>query len=163
MDIKSLKEKANELKKKALEAKDIAIKKTLEWIYNSQICIKTQTDFDSFVLKSLNNFYTDKEWVKKETVRRSLIVYWDFQDKEFQKVLIWIPVLIAKWFSENTGLKILDTNNTDVKTEIYEEFEKPSILMYENKLLEKIVPGKESVLKVVKSLNLDINKTIDEL
>ncbi len=163
MDFKNLKQKALELKDKAVKLTNDTLDKTITWIYNSSLSIKNQTEFDSFILKSANTTYKTSEWVEKEAIRRISIIYWDYGNAEFRKFLIWLPVLLAKWFSDWLSLKILDTNNTEINKEIYEQYETPSLFLYENKELKKIVQWMENINKVVKTLNLDINKTIDQL
>ena len=163
MDFKNLKQKAFELKDKAIKLTNDTLDKTLNSIYNSSLAIKNQTEFDSFILKSANTTYKTAEWIEKEGIRRAAIIYWDFKNPEFKKFLIWLPVLLAKWFSDWLSLKILDTNNTEINKEIYEQYEIPSLFLYENKELTKIVQSMENINKVVKTLNLDINKTIDQL
>jgi hypothetical protein len=39
----------------------------------------------------------------------------------------------------------------------------PSLVVFENTKVKKIISDKEKILKLVKSINLDINKEIDNL
>ncbi len=72
MDLKNLKQKALELKDKAVKLTNDTLDKTITWIYNSSLSIKNQTEFDSFILKSANTTYKTSEWVEKEAIRIEL-------------------------------------------------------------------------------------------
>jgi len=39
----------------------------------------------------------------------------------------------------------------------------PSLILFENLKVSKVIEGEENIQKVVNSLSLDINKTINEL
>jgi hypothetical protein len=78
-------------------------------------------------------------------------------------MLIYLPVLLTKSFSQNLSLKLVDSNNESIDLKKYGIEEVPTLLVYENKIVYKIISGEENIKKVVKSFSLDINKTIEEL
>jgi hypothetical protein len=56
-----------------------------------------------------------------------------------------------------------DCNNTALLLEEYNIWEFPALLVFENKQLYKMILWEDNVKKVVKTLDLDINNTIDQL
>lgn len=61
MDFAKFKSKVIEFKDKAIELKDQTIESTAKKISESSMVLKTQKDFDEFVLKSENKKFTTKE------------------------------------------------------------------------------------------------------
>jgi hypothetical protein len=70
---------------------------------------------------------------------------------------------VAKAFSQNVVLKLAVSNIKDVDFTKYGITKFPSLVVFENNKVLKVVSSKESILKLVKSFNLDINKEIDNL
>jgi len=72
------------------------------------------------------------------------------------------PSLLAKAFSQNISLKLAKSDIKDVDLAKYKVKEIPSLVVFENKKVFKVISGKQNILKLVKSLNLDINKEINK-
>ncbi|MGB2111153.1 MAG: hypothetical protein ACPHY8_04825 [Patescibacteria group bacterium] len=74
-----------------------------------------------------------------------------------------MPVLATKGFTKNTSVKIAgnDIKDFDYKTIQVEEF--PSLVLFENKEVKKVITGKENILKLVKTWNFDINELVEKL
>lgn len=163
MDLKTLKQKALELKQKAVELKDKTIEKAAEKVSESSLVIKNSIELQQFVDKSENKNFVSKEWIEKTFSRRVIVIFWDSKKDFFKEFLVSLPILFTKSFSQNMDLKVVDVNNENVDTKKYEFKEIPTLVVFENKEIFKIIYWEDNIKKVVKSLTLDINKTIEEL
>lgn len=163
MDFSKLKQKALELKNKTVEMKDKAVEFSAEKISQSWLVLKEQSDLESLIWKSENKIITSKEWDEKTFVKRSILVVWNGEKDFFKDFLISIPVLVTKSFSQSLSIKILDINNKNVSIAEYNIDDFPALVVFENKEVYKVITWEDNVKKVVKSLNLDINKTIEEI
>lgn len=163
MDFSKLKEKAIHLKDKAIEMKDKTIDFTATKISNSSLVLKDQAELDMLVVKSANKSITTAQWEDKVFTKRSLLILWDSNQNFFKEFLASIPILLTKSFSQSIALKIHDIHNTKIDISEYGDITPPAILVFENKALYKVITGEENIKKVVKSLSLDINKTLETL
>lgn len=163
MDLKTLKQKALELKQKAIELKDKTIEKAAEKVSESSLVIKSSIELQQFIDKSENKNFVTKEWVEKTFTRRTIVIFWDSKKDFFKEFLVSLPILFTKSFSQNIDLKVVDVNNENVDINKYELKEIPALCVFENKELIKVIIWEDNIKKVVKSLTLDINKTIEEL
>lgn len=163
MDLKTLKQKALELKQKAIELKDKTIEKAAEKVSESSLVIKNSIELQQFVDKSENKNFVSKEWIEKTFSRRVIVIFWDSKKDFFKEFLVSLPILFTKSFSQNMDLKVVDVNNENINLEKYELKEIPALVVFENKEIFKIIYWEDNIKKVVKSLTLDINKTIEEL
>ena len=70
---------------------------------------------------------------------------------------------IGEGFTKNTEVKIAGNKiqDFDYKTIQVEEF--PSLVLFENKEVKKVITGKENILKLVKTWNFDINGLVETL
>lgn len=163
MDLKSLKQKALELKDKAMEITNKTIETSVSKLAETSIVLKTELELNDFVLKSENKVYTSPEWDTKIYEKRVFVIFWDAKSKFFKELLYILPVLLTKSFSQNTHIKVVDTNNEEINHKRYNFEEIPTMIVFQNKEVYKLISWEENIKKVVKSFTLDINKTIDEL
>lgn len=163
MDFKTLKQKALELKDKAVEITNKTIETSAQKLGESSLVLKTELELNDFVSKSENNSYITKDWVSKISIKRVLIIFWDSKNDFFKSMLLYLPVLLTKSFYDNLSLKLVDINNEDIDIKKYNVEEIPSLVVFENKEIFKVIPWEENIKKVVKSLTLDINETIDKI
>lgn len=163
MDLASLKKKALELKDKTVEFSKKTYEDTAKKVAESKLVLKNQDDLLDFIVKSQNSTYEAENGQLKVFTKRTYLIVWDSQNEFFKEILISLPVLITKAFSQNVSFKLADKNNTLIDFSNYNLVEFPTMLVFENKELYKIVVWEENLKKVVKSLTLDINKTVDEL
>ncbi len=163
MNLESLKKKALELKQKAIELKDKWVLYSAKKLSESSLVLKSQTELDDFILKSQNTTFTNPEWISKVYEKRCSIIFWDSKENFFKEFLLSVPVLLTKGFSQNLPLKIVDIWNESIDYKKYNLSEIPALIVFENKEIYKIIVGEDNIKKVVKSLTLDINKTIDEI
>lgn len=163
MDFAALKKKALELKDKWVELWKKAIDETAKKVWESSLVLKNNDDFSKLIDKSKNSTFETETWELKTYTKRSYLIVWDSQKDFFKKMLITLPVFLAKTFSQDAYFKMLDINNKEISLQNYEILEYPCMMVFENKELIKIVYNEENLNKIVKSLSLDINKTVDEL
>jgi hypothetical protein len=112
----------------------------------------------------MNKQFKNKETgIEKTFVKQSVIIFGDEKSDFFKEALYILPVLATKGFSSNISVKIAlsDIKDYDYKKNGIDEF--PTLALYENKKLKKVIIGKENILKLVKNWNLDINKLIKEV
>lgn len=163
MDFSKIKQKAIELKDKAIELKDKTVDMTAEKISKSSLVLQGQEDFDKFILKSENKTFLNQEWETKVFEKRCLVIFWDSSKDFFKEFLLSIPVLLTKSFSQNVALKIVDVKDEKIDIKKYSLSEIPALIVFENKEVYKTITWEDNIKKVVKSLTLDINKTIEEI
>ncbi|MDR1988526.1 MAG: hypothetical protein LBQ24_07605 [Candidatus Peribacteria bacterium] len=70
---------------------------------------------------------------------------------------------MTKAFSQNVVLKLAVSNIKDVDFKSYGITKFPSLVVFENTKVLKVISSKENIIKLVKSFKLDINKEIDSL
>ena len=78
-------------------------------------------------------------------------------------MIIALPILLTKAFSQSLQIKMVDTSNEEIDLKKYHNEVFPALFIFENKELYKTISGEENVKKVVKTMSLDINKTIEEI
>lgn len=163
MDFSKLKEQALQLKQKAIDVKNKAVDFSAEKISQSWLVLKNQSDLELLIWKSENKVITTKEWDEKTFVKRSILVVGDASKDFFKEFIISIPVLLTKSFSQSLAIKILDIHNKNIDVSEYELQELPALIVFENKKVYKIIIWEDNIKKVVKSLTLDINRSIEEI
>jgi len=166
MDFKAIKEKALKLKKKASEQTLKAINYSAEKLTNSKFTIETKEALGAIIKKSEDTKFKNKEtWVEKTYKHRSLVIFAEEWSEFFKEALYALPILATKAFSQNISIKLAKSKIKWVKLSDYKV--KPSALpclvVFENKKVIKTIEWTEKILKLVKSLNLDIIKLIEEI
>lgn len=161
MDFKKFLETAkNRTKEYSDKAVDFSSKKLSE----SKLTLKTAEELQKLIDSSQNKKFTNKETgVEKTFVKHSIIILWDEKSDFFKEALYILPVLATKGFTKNTSVKIAGNNikDFDYKTIQVEEF--PSLVLFENKEVKKVITGKENILKLVKTWNFDINELVEKI
>lgn len=161
MDFKKIKEKILQAKNKTVEYAKKANDWIIEKLKKSKLVLKTNEDLKKFIETSKNKIYINSEWEEKESIRRSIIFFIDFS--KTKSITIFTPILLTKWFSWNAKIAFVDTENKDIDYSFLNLEEFPCISLFENENNIKNIYWEENIKKVVKSLNLDITRTIDEL
>ncbi len=153
-----------DLEKKMFDFTDDLVKKTAQTLSTSNFTISTKEELSVLIKKSANKTYLNKETLeKKDFVKRSIVIIWDEKTDFFKDALFMLPVLWTKSFTENIYIKLAKKDITWVKWETYWLKEVPSMIVFENEKVYKIITWDKNILKVVKNLSLNINKTIDDL
>ena len=179
MYFKKISQKAKEFWKKSYEvwknisqkwyqawkkATNSALNFTEEKLRNSKYVIKDKDNMKDLIDSSEEKKFEEKNtWIKKTFIRRSLLFVCDDTSEFTSKLLYKLPIIFTKSFSQNIYFWILlwDVEGIDVKKMKIES--RPTLVLYENKKAVKYIAWEENIQKVVNSLNLNINKTIDEL
>lgn len=161
MDFKKFVETAKtKTKQYSEQAIDFSSKKLSE----SKLTLKTPQEIEKLISSSENKKFTNKEtWEEKTFTKHSILILWDQNSDFFKEALYILPVLATKGFTKNTEVKIAGNNieDYDYKTIQVEEF--PSLVLFENKEVKKVITGKENILKLVKTWNFDINELVETL
>lgn len=168
MDFATIKEKIVNGSKKAkdwiIRGKNKVLSFWAKTLSSSNATIKDKKVLEEAVLKSKNTSFVDKKTNEKKTFKkRVIIIFWNEKSDFFKEALLNYPILVAKAFSQNVVLKLAVSNIKDVDFTKYGITKFPSLVVFENNKVLKVVSSKESILKLVKSFNLDINKEIDNL
>lgn len=157
MDLKSIKQKATKLKNQAV---DYGAKKLVA----SKFTITTKQELEKFINKSIETTFTNKETlVEKKYSHRVIVIFWDEETEFFKKALYQLPVIFTKGFSQNTPVKLAKSNIEEVDLKEYKVEQVPSLVVFENTKLYKVISWEENIIKLVKSFSLDINKVIEEI
>lgn len=162
MDLSKLKKYASEATSKAKKFTNDTLENTWKKILNSKETIKDKKWFDLLVSKSKNKEFTNKDtWETKTFTKRSIMIIAK-EDSDFFKSLVYeYPVLVTKAFSQNIYIKLSKEKVNWVNFDEYWVESIPCILVFENEKFLKLIDSKENIQKLVKSINLDINKEID--
>jgi len=91
------------------------------------------------------------------------VVFANTQSDFFKSLLYKLPVFEAKSFSQNIKFKLADIDMKGLHKSAYDIHKTPCLVVFENETLLKAINEEEKIQKVVKSLSLDINATIDSL
>lgn len=158
MNLKKLKEKAITLKNNTLKKIDNVIEKKAEKLQLSKAILRKQEEIEDFIKLSKN--YKNKEtW---NTVKKRVIIIFAEKNTDFYRsALYMIPILYTKSWSQNMKFRISSIKLE--KLEIYKIKKIPSLVLFENEKVYKIISWIENIKKVVKSLKVNINDTIDKL
>ncbi len=165
MNLQELKQKALKLKQKALDTGKNALDYSTMKLADSKLTLKTKESLEDFIKKSETTVGKDSTTgIEKSYTHRVLVLFADTKSDFFTSLLYVLPVLSAKTFSQNMAFRIADIDMKGIDTKSYGLQEgKPSLLVFENMKCIKTLTGEENIQKVVKSLSLDINTTIDTL
>jgi hypothetical protein len=157
MDFSKLKEKALELKSKAATWIWKFIDGRVEKLQESEFVFKKIEDLDAFVLKSKNTIIED--W--RINVKRVIVVFAELNTDFYKKILFRLPVLYTKSWSSNIELRMSALWVKDIEKYDIKSF--PSLVLFEDTKVVRIVEWEENIKKVVNSLSLDINKVINDI
>lgn len=163
MDFAEMKKKAMQIKDKCVVIANETIDKTILKASESSLVLKNQQQLEEFILESQNKTFVSSDWENKVFTRRTILIIGDIKKDFFKDFIISFPVLFTKSFSQNVKMKLADFSNTEIDLSKYDLKEFPSMIVFENKEIYKIIIWEEEIKKVVKGLSLDINKTIDEI
>lgn len=157
MDFEKLKNKAINFWKEAI---DNSAKKLSE----SKFTIKNKKELEELIAKSQEKRFTNKEtWETKKFKKKSIVIVWEEESTFFKKALINFPVLLTKAFSQSIEIKMAKSNTKDIDFSEYTNEAFPCMIVFMDEKVYKVISGEESILKLVKSMNLDINKEIENI
>lgn len=153
----SFKDRMLQLKDKAIDIKNDLVDKSADYLAKSSLVIKDKKQLDEIINSTIPKEFTNKEtWEKKQFKRYALIIFVKKDTNFYKESLIDIPVLATKAWTQNVNMKITDLDFTKVK-----EF--PSLVVFENKKVIKILSWEENIKKIVKTMDFDIIKQIENI
>jgi len=170
MNLKELKERALKLKdnasskmllikNKAIKIKDDAFEKSNKFI------VWTKEELDLIINKSKTTSFINKETnIERFFKHKSLVIFAEEWTNFYKKLLFIIPIIATKAYSQNISLKLAKTKIVWVNLVDYQvDMTKlPCIIVFEEEKFYKKIEWEENILKLVKSLNLDINELIEK-
>ncbi len=155
MDFKALKEKA-------IKFKNDTVASWAKKLAESSMVIKTKEDLDKLIAKSKNTSFTNKEtWETKNFTKYSIVVFAEKNSDFYEDALIQMPVLITKAFASSISLKMCDLDIKELSK--YKIVETPTLALFSNEKLTKLVVWEENIKTIVKTLDLDIIKAIENI
>ncbi len=146
------------------EFKENLINKAAKSLISSGFTISSKEELDVFIKKSWNiNFMDQETWEEKLFVKRCIVIFWDEKTDFFKNAVYRLPILLTKSFSQNIKIKLAKSSIKWLKLENYEIKKLPSMVVFENAKVLKVIQWEKNILKVVKETSLDINRTINSL
>jgi len=157
----SFKDKFLKFKNKALELKDKAVEFSASKISQSSIVIKDEDELKEIIEKTTPKEFFDEKTKKTKIFKKyAVIIFTSKTDKDFFKnYLAQILVLSTKAWSQSIVLKICNLYDKPVKKYKVEKF--PSLVVFENKKVVKVLDWEETIKKIVKTIDFDIIKLLE--
>jgi len=164
MDFKNLIDSAKKMKDTAVTASKSAVEFSAWKLADSKLTISSAAELEDFIQKSKTTLGTDSQTGKqKEFIHTAIVVFVDTKSEFFSSLLYKFPVLSAKAFSQNVALRLADISMKDLDTKKYKVEKQATLVVFENMKIIKTLVWEENIQKVVKSMSLDITKSIEEL
>lgn len=164
MDFLELKNKATKLKDSAVKASKSAVEFSASKLADSQMTLRNVKDLELFIEKSKSTSITDSTTGKEKTFQHQVIVIFaDTKSEFFKQMLYALPVLSTKAYSQNIAVRLADISMKGLDKKTYKITTWETLVVLEGEKVTKVVAGNESIQKIVKSMSLDITKSIDEL
>jgi len=163
MDLNELKKKAKELKWKIVKWTDKIITSSANKIQKSWLTIHSNNELKNLIEKSKNTFYTSSQtWEQVEATKKSIVLIWDPKKDFFKEAIYILPIVATKAFTQSITVKLASSDIDDIDYSEYWVNDFPSMIVFEDTKVYKIITWKLNILKLVKSFSLDINKDIDD-
>ncbi len=154
--------KFSDFKNKVISFKNKVVETWAKKIAESNLVIRTKNDLEEFIKLSQNKDFIDPQtWEQKIFTRRTIVIFVEKDSKFYEEFLVQIPILFTKSWSQNVSFKLCDLDIWELENFNIKSF--PSLVVFENEKLIKILEWEENIKKVVKVLSLDINNTIDNI
>lgn len=164
MDFKKLKDEALKLKNKAVEAWKDAANYSAAKLADSSFTLKSIDEITKFLEKSKTTVWKDSTTGKEKQFKHQvIIIFADTKSSFFKELLYKLPILSTKAYSQSIGLKIADISMKDLDKKLYKIWNVETLIVVEESNVIKSIQGQENIQKIVKSMSLDITKSIDEL
>ena len=146
------------------EMKEKALNYSAQKLWASSLTLHSNVELETFISKSENKKFTNKEtWVEKTFKKRIIVIFLEEWSEFFKDIVTTLPLLLTKSFSQNTPIKLILSNTKELDLNKYSVKEIPSLIVFENKQTLKTISWEENILKLVKNFDLDINKQIDNI
>ena len=156
------KDKLTSLKNKAIDLKNRAVNSAAKKLSESSLVLKTKEDLDEIIAKSKTTSFTSEETLEtKEFIKHSIVIFVKKESEFYKDALIQMPVLATKAFASSITLKMCDLDLKDLSK--YKIVETPALALFTNEKLEKLVVWEDNIKTIVKTLDLDIIKAIENI
>ncbi len=160
MDFSKLKEKFSSIKSDSLKLYNETVEKTAKKLIESNFTIKTLFELEDFIWKSKNYF---SESSNKEETKKIICIFASKESDFFKKFLYELPVIYTKAWTRNIWIKLVESSLEWLDLSKYQIVSIPSLVLFENEKVVKVVATEEKINKIVKSLSLDIEKSIKDI
>lgn len=130
---------------------------------DSSLTLKNIQELEAFLKNSDTKNIQDPN-TKKEKIflRQVLVLFVDTKSSLFEEMLYIFPILQTKSFAQNMSMKLADISMKGIDTKSYGISGDQALVLFENRKVQKTILDIEEIRKLVKSLNLDINRDIRE-
>ncbi len=164
MDLLELKNKASKLKDSLAKASKSAVHYSAWKLADSSLTLKTTEDLEKFIKKSKTTTGKDTAtWKDKKFKHQVIIIFADTTSDFFKEMLYKLPVLSAKAFSQNMTIRLADISMKKLDKKLYKISLPETLVVIENEKVLTSLVWAESIQKIVKSMSLDIIKSIKDL
>lgn len=164
MDLQVLREEAFKFKVKAQKAGAQMLSASADKLVESKYTLGTLKELQDCITKSKTTTGVDSKTKKaKKFKHRVVVIFLDTKSEYFKTLVYKLPILITKAFSQSIILRVADIAMKDLDKKAYKISGTESMVVFEDEKVIKSLEGQENIQKVVKSLSLDINSTIDSL
>lgn len=160
MDFSKFKEKFSSIKSSTAKFYNETVEKTAKKLVDSNFTIKTLFELEDFIWKS-KNYYSEESW--KEIWKKIICIFASKESDFFKNFLYELPVIYTKAWSRNIGIKLVDSSFEWLDLSRFQITSLPSLVLFENVKVTKVVATEEKINKIVKSLTLDIEKSIKDI
>lgn len=164
MDFAKIRDQAKKLQKQALGKAKEAAQYGASKLAESWLTLSDVSSLKTYIEKSKNTHFKDPGTGSEKTfVKRVIVIFADPKSEFFQKMLYILPVLMTKGFSQNTPVKLADITMKWLNKKDYDIRGDQTLVVFENTAPSQTIVDATQIEKLVNSLNLDINKAIEEL
>lgn len=160
MDFSKFKEKLSSIKSSTAKFYNETIENTAKKVVQSNFTIKTLFELEDFIWKSKNYF---SEASGKEEWKKIICIFASKDSDFFKKFLYEIPLIYTKAWSRNIWIKLVESSFEGLDLLRFNITVLPSLVLFENEKVAKVVATEEKINKIVNGLNLDIEKSIKDI
>lgn len=152
----------NNFKKSVKDGFDKAVDYWAKKISDSSYTLKSIKEIDEIIKKSkTTNFKNEKTWEKKVFKHKTIVIFWDEKSDFFEDALVNLPILATKAFSENIIVRLATTNIKWLNLKEFWVKEIPSMVVFQEEKVYKIISSEKNIEKITKSFKMWIEEQIE--
>lgn len=160
MDFSKFKDKLSSLKSSTVKLYNETVEKWAVKLIGSNFTIKTLFELEDFIWKSKNYF---SEASGKEEWKKIICIFASKESDFFKKFLYEIPLIYTKAWSRNIWIKLVESSFEGLDLLRFQITVLPSLVLFENEKVVKVVATEEKINKIINNLSLDIEKSIKDV
>ncbi len=125
--------------------------------------IKGKRELTNFIKESKETSFTNREtWETKHFKHKVVVIFWDEKSDFFRDFLLKLPLLNTKAFASGTKFRLAVSNIrwVDLKKD-YKISELPSMLVFQDEKVYKLISGKKNIEKIVKSFKMNVEEDLE--